>query len=108
MDIQEKIWHEFIDKRYGDEYLCRYISLQIEIKRWFKIGTILLSAGGIWTALKNLPLPTVISLTAIAIVQLATLIENQIIHSERQIEDLGKLRLLYYEQWNRLEKLFLT
>lgn len=108
MDIKEKVWHEFIDKKYGDEYLCRYIARQIEIRRWFKIGTILFSAGGIWAALKNLTIPTVISLTAIGLVQLATLIENFIIHSEKQIEDLGKLRLLYYEQWNRLEKLFLT
>jgi hypothetical protein len=108
MDMYEKIWHEFIDKRYGDEYLCRYVARQIEIRKWFKIVTILLSATGIWTAIKSFTIPTIISLSVIAIVQLATLVENFVIHSEKQIEDLGNLRLLYYEQWNRLEKFFIT
>lgn len=108
MDIKEKIWHEFIDKKYGDEYLCRYITRQTEIRKWFKISTILFSASGIWTAVKSFTIPTVISLTAIALVQLGTLIENFIIHSEKQIEELGKLRLLYYDQWNKFEELFLT
>lgn len=105
--MKEKIWHEFIDARYGDLYLCQYIARQRSIRKWFKIGTILFSASGIFFVYKDYEIPTYISLAFIGFAQLATMVESHLIHSEKQIEDLSQLRMLYYDRWNKLEKLFI-
>ena len=104
--IRTDIWYDFVNAKYLDEYICRYISMQMNIRKWFKIITLLLSGGGIWTAFESLKYYTVVALVIIAIVQLASLIESEIIHTEKQVEELRRLRILYYERMNKLERLF--
>lgn len=106
--MREKTWHEFIDARYGDLYLCLYISRQKSIRKWFKVLTILFSASGIFFVYKDYDIPTYFSLAFIGLAQLATMIETHVIHSEKQIEELSRLRMLYYDRWNKLEKLLIT
>lgn len=105
-DIKTKIWYDIVNIKYGDEYLILYLSRQRTIRKWFKILTILFSASGIFSAFQSAKIPTVISCAVIGLVQLATSIENFIIHSETDIDELSKLRLLYYDRTNKLEELW--
>ena len=82
MEINDIIWYDLVNAKYGDEYLIVYIQKQRNIRKWFKILTILFSASGIFSAFQSLKIPTIISCIFIGIVQLATLIEGWIIHSE--------------------------
>jgi hypothetical protein len=106
MEIRTNVWYDLVNAKMGDEYLALYIGRQREIRKWFKILTILLSANGIWSALKDFSWITIASCVVIAIVQFATSIENFIIHSENDIQKLGNLRLLYYDRTNKLEELW--
>lgn len=108
MDIKDSIWFDFVHSKYGDEYLCLYIQKQQGIRKWFKILTLLLSGGGIWFAFKDMKIPTVISCVAIGMVQLLTMLEDFIIHSDKDIQELGALRILYYIRANELEELTFT
>jgi hypothetical protein len=106
MSIGSKIWYDLVHTKFGDEYLVLYLSHQRKIRKWFKILTILFSAGGIFSAFQSARIPTIISCVAIGIVQVATSIENFIIHSENDLENLSKLRLLYYSRSNKIEELW--
>lgn len=106
MTMYNTVWFELADTKYGDEYLILYIGRQRTIRRWFKILTILFSASGIFSAFGNAQIPTIISCVIVGIVQLATSIESFIIHSESNIDELSKLRLLYFDKTNKLEELF--
>lgn len=106
MTIENKIWYDFVHSKYGDEYLVLYIGRQRTYRKWFKILTILFSASGVFSAFQSAKIPTIISFIVIGLVQLATSIENFIIHSEDDLDSLGKLRLLYYDKSNKLEKLW--
>jgi hypothetical protein len=107
MDVLDHIWVDFCHAKLGDEYLVLYSGRQKEIRRWFKIITILLSAEGIFSAFKEAKIPTIISFSVIGVIQLLSSIENQVIRSEKEIEEIGRLRIFYYDRSNKLEKLFL-
>ena len=106
MEINTTIWYDLVNSKYGDEYLVLYIQKQRNIRKWFKILTIIFSASGIFSAFQSLKIPTIISCVFIGIVQIATMIEGWIIHSEKEIDDLCNLRMYYYERTNQLEKLY--
>jgi hypothetical protein len=106
MTIDIKIWYDFVHTKYGDEYLVLYIGRQRTYRKWFKILTIIFSASGVFSAFQSAKIPTIISFIAIGLVQVATSVENFIIHSEDDLDSLGRLRLLYYEQSNKLEELW--
>lgn len=106
MTIQTKIWYDLVHTKFGDEYLVLYLSRQRTIRKWFKILTILFSASGIFSAFQSAKIPTIISCIAIGVVQVATSIENFIIHSEDDLDSLSKLRLLYFDRTNKLEELW--
>jgi hypothetical protein len=106
--MRDLIWNDFAQAKYGDEYLCLYISLQKRIRRWYKILTILFSIGGIGTAIKGQNGFSVIIFFLIGLVQVISSIEIYIVHSEKQIDELHKLRMLYYDRANDLEQLFNT
>src|SRR5258708_38969210 len=106
MIIRSSIWYELVNVKYGDEYLVLYLGRQRQIRKWFKGVTILCSAGGIFSASISAKIPTIISCGIIGLVQAAASIENFIIHSEKDLEELSKLRLLYYERTIKLERLW--
>jgi hypothetical protein len=66
----------------------------------------LLSGSGLVLILKDLTLPSAIVIGMTAVAQLLNLIENEIIPTEKAIEDLCSLRLMYYNHWNDLENLY--
>ena len=104
--IKNKIWYEFLNFKFGDDYLILYINRQRKIRNYFKIATIILSCSGIWSAYKELKYPSIIAFVIITIVQIFTSIESYLIHSEKDIDDLCELRNRYYSHWNELENLW--
>lgn len=102
----EKIWYEMLHTKLGDNYLAGYISKQKRIKKWFKIFTLIFSTGGVlgWPIWEYVP---VIACVLIAAMQLVTLLENQIIPSDQDIEDIARLRNKYNNYFNKLEKLWM-
>lgn len=105
--MNDKLWYEFVHTKYGDCYLCLYLSKQNTIRKWVKILTLAFSTSGVlgWRIWKN-PEVTEISCILIAIVQLFHLIENQIIRSDSDIAKIVELRALYFKQCNKLEQLW--
>lgn len=91
--------------KYGENYLSKYLGLQRNLKRGFKIATLLLSLGGFlgWKYFEDY---VWVALLLIAIIQMFTLIENQVIRSDKEIEDISNLKLLYTKYFNKLERLW--
>lgn len=103
--MEEKIWYEMVQIKFGEKYLALYISLQYQLKKYFKIATLVFSGSGIlgWKLWEPIAW---IALILIAIVQILSLIENQIIRSDKEVSDIQKLRELYLKYFNKLEKLW--
>ena len=104
-NMTNKIWYEMVDKKYGEIYLTKYLSLQRTLKKSFTIFTLIISVSGIlgWKYFENYAW---IAFILISVMQLFILIENQIIRSETEIEQISELRLLYTKYFNKLEKLW--
>ena len=105
-NVRDSIWYDIVHTKYGEIYLSLYISRNRDIRKWFKITTILCSATGIFGTVLSQKIPTIISLTIIAIIQCLTSVESFIIHSETQIDEIGRLRVLYVEKLRQLEKIW--
>lgn len=103
--MTNKIWYEMVDKKYGETYLTKYLSLQRTLKKYFTIMTLLVSVSGIlsWKFFENYAW---IAFALIAIMQLFTLIENQIIRSDKEIEEISSLRMRYTKYVTKLEQLY--
>lgn len=100
-----KVWYELANMKYGEVYLSKYLNFQRTLKKTFQILTLLVSFSGIlsWKYFENY---VWIAFALIAIVQLLLLIENQIIRSDKDIEEIGRLRMMYTKYFNKLEKLW--
>ncbi|MDN6316890.1 MAG: hypothetical protein L0J59_05315 [Lactococcus lactis] len=103
--MTNKIWYEMVDMKYGETYLTKYIGLQHRLKKTFKIMTLILSVSGIfgWKYSENYAW---IAFILIAIMQLLTLVENQLIRSDQEVEDISTLRMKYTKYFNKLEKIW--
>lgn len=99
------IWYEMVDMKYGETYLSKYIGLQHRLKKTFKIMTLILSVSGIfgWKYFEGLAW---VAFILIAVMQLLTLVENQLIRSDKEVEDISALRMKYTKYFNNLEKLW--
>jgi len=106
MSIRNNIWYDFVNSKYGDEYLDLYIGRQRWIRKLFRIFTIVLSGSAFATALQDLKVSTAIFSGLILLSQGITSIENFIIHSEDDITKLCDLRLQYYKNTVMLEQLW--
>lgn len=105
--VRNLIWSAFVQAKYGDEYLILYINRQRLIYKSFKIITIVLSASGIWTAVNEWKIPTIISCTVIGLMQIVTSIEGYLINTEKEIDKLCELRNMYHIHTNEFEELWL-
>lgn len=106
MSMRDDIYADFYIAKYGDEYLCLYIAFQKKIRKWYKIITIIFSGSGIGSAFAGQNILSAIIFVLIGIVQVLSSLEVYIIHSEKQIESLHKLRMMYFDRCNDLERLF--
>jgi len=100
-----KIWYEMVNMKYGEIYLSKYLGFQRNIKKIFLIMTLVVSASGIlgWKYFENYAW---IAFILIIIMQLLLLIENQLIRSDKEIEEISNLRMLYTKYFITLEKLW--
>jgi len=91
--------------KYGEIYLTKYLGLQRTLKKSFQIMTLIVSLTGIlgWKYFEDY---VWIAFILIAIVQLLLLIENQIIRSDKEIEEISNLRMMYTRYFNKLEILW--
>jgi len=103
--IRDKIWYEIVDAKYGEIYLACYINRCKNIKKAFRIVTLIFSAGGVfgWKIWEPIAL---IACVIIAGIQLLNLIENQIVTSDDELIKIGELRAQYLRYFNKLEKLW--
>ena len=94
-----------LDIKYGESYLTKYLGLQRTLKKIFNVFTLVISVGGIlsWKYFENY---VWVAFILIAILQLFTLVENEIIRTDKEIEDIATLRMLYTKYFNKLEKLW--
>lgn len=101
----KKTWYEMVNIKYGESYLAQYIGLQHRLKKAFKVMTLILSISGIfgWKYFENY---SWIAFILIAIMQVLTLVENQLIRSDKEIEDISILKMKYTAYFNNLEKLW--
>lgn len=104
-EMTNKIWYEMVDKKYGETYLTKYLSLQRTLKKIFTIMTLLISVSGVlgWKYFEDYAW---FAFFLIAIMQLVLLIENQIIRSDKEIEEISNLRMMYTKYFNKLEQLY--
>lgn len=100
-----KIWYELVNIKYGEIYLSKYLSFQRTLKKIFNIMTLVLSVSGIigWKYFEDYAW---IAFAIIAVMQLFTLIENEIIRSDKEIEEISSLRMEYVKYLNKLEELW--
>ncbi|MCD8416092.1 hypothetical protein G1J88_12015 [Tenacibaculum dicentrarchi] len=103
--MTNKIWYELTNMKYGEIYLSKYLGLQRTLKKWFKILTLIVSLSGIlkWKYFEGY---VWIAFVLIAVVQLLLLIENQIIRTDKEIEEISNLRMMYTRYFNKLEFLW--
>ena len=103
--MTNKIWYELTNIKYGEIYLSKYLGLQRTLKKWFKILTLIVSLSGIlgWKYFEDY---VWIAFILIAIVQLLLLIENQIIRTDKEIDEISNLRMMYTRYFNKLEMLW--
>ena len=103
--MENKIWYEMVDIKYGETYLTMYLGFQRTLKKTFNILTLILSVSGIlgWKYFENYAW---IAFILIAVMQLFVLIENEIMRSDKEIEDIASLRMMYTRYFNKLERLW--
>lgn len=99
------LWHDFIDAKFGDEYLILLLERKRKLKQMFKFFTLFASAAGVISALIDAKVPTIVICVLIGVVQLISVIESTFIATEKELYDLCALRLLYCQYANDLEKI---
>ena len=94
-----------LDAKMGEIYLGYYTVRQKEIRKWYKIITLVFSTGGAlgWKVWNYAP---IIACAIIAVVQLLSVVENQLIPVEKDIEGIAALRAQYLSYFNKLERLW--
>ncbi len=103
--MREKIWYEMVDAKYGEMYLAFYLARCRSHKKFFKILTLIFSAGGVfgWSIWEPL---AVLACVLVGAVQLVSLLENQLIKSDDDLLKICELRQLYTKYADKLESLW--
>ncbi|WP_299758675.1 hypothetical protein [uncultured Pontibacter sp.] len=105
--MEEKIWYELVQVKFGETYLAQYISLQQYLRRTFKILTLVLSSSGalgwaIWKPIAG------IACGIIAVMQVLSMIENLLFRTEEEIQKVCDLRTMYIKYLNKIEQLWVA
>lgn len=104
--MRDKIWYEMVHCKFGDYYLAHLIDRQRETRKWFKIFTLIFSTSGVlgWKVWDYAP---ILACGLIATMQLISLIENQIVPMDKDIDNTADLRNKYNSYFNKLEKFWI-
>lgn len=104
--MDQKIWFEIAHSKKGEIFLAYYLVRQKDVRKYFKMFTIIFSVGGVlgWSIWGGIF--AVIACGLIAIMELVGKLETHLIRSEADIESIGELRCQYIRNLNKLEKLY--
>lgn len=105
--IRDKIWYEMTNVRMGECYLALYLNHCKTVKKQFKGLTILFSTSGVfgWTFWEYY---AALVCGIIAIIQLLTLLTDQLVTSDDDLIKIAKLRSYYTKYMIKLEELWLN
>ncbi|PIB23748.1 hypothetical protein BFP77_15670 [Maribacter sp. 4U21] len=103
--MRSKVWYEMMQIKYGEVYLSLYLDFQKDLKRYIKIATLVFSGSGVFGWAFWEPLAW-FACIIIALIQLIGLIENQIVRSDSELEEISVLRSMYLKYLNKLEELW--
>lgn len=94
------------DAKAGEKFLERYIYFHKSLKKGFTVITLIISFTGIlkWKQFEDY---VSYAFLAIAILQLVILIQNQFLKSDKQVEDLIRLKIMYGKYYRKLERLWM-
>jgi len=100
-----KLWYELSHIKYGELYLTKYLGLQKRLKKIFQIAALVISMSGIlsWKFFEDY---VWIAFLLIALIQLVLLVEDVIIRSDKEIEEIAELRMMYTKYFFKLEVLW--
>jgi len=103
--MRNRIWTELTQAKHNEEFANAYAEQQRTILRWFNIGILIFSTGGImgWTIWNKFPL---IACVIISLVSLIRLIQPHIIMTDKQISNLDNISNFYFSYYNKLERLW--
>jgi hypothetical protein len=103
--MREQIWYELLNIKYGEFYLSKYISFHQQCRKYVNVITLIISLSGVlgWKFFEGY---VWVALALISVLQLFLLIESQLIHSEKEIEQFLSLRSMYTKYSTKLEKLW--
>lgn len=110
--IELLVWHELVHAKYWEQYISRYIGRKIDWRKWFSILTVALSVIGasswkLWELLSGYEWVTPMIFGIVALMQVFSAIQKEIVIDNDTLQSLIKLRALYIAYFNKLERLFL-
>lgn len=111
--IELLVWHELVHAKYWEQYISQYIGKKIDWRKWFNILTVALSVVGasswkLWELLNGYEWVTPMIFGIIALAQVFSAIQKEIVIDNDTLQSLFKLRGLYIAYFNKLEHLFIN
>lgn len=103
--MRNRIWTELTQAKFNIEFSALYADQQRSFLRYFNIGVLVFSSGGVmgWKVWDNAP---VIACFLIAVISLARLIQPHIIMTDKQLSNLDSIHKFYIDYYNKLERLW--
>ena len=103
--MRERIWAELTQTKHDTEFIALYSDRQRAILRWFNIGILAFSSGGVmgWAVWDKF---SVIACTIIAVVSLVRLLQPHIIVTDKMLNNLDRINTFCFDKYNQIEKLW--
>ncbi len=103
--MRDRIWTELTQAKHNEEFASLYAERQRKILKFFNIGVLVFSTGGVmgWAVWDNFPL---LACIIIAFVSLLRLLQPHIISTEKQISNIDTISDFYFNYYNKLERLW--
>lgn len=103
--MRNRIWIELTQAKFYVEFTSLYCDRQRSILRYFNLGVLAFSTGGVmgWAFWGNMPL---VACCIISTISLLRLVQPQLIMSDKQIQNLDSIYKFYFDYYNKLERLW--
>lgn len=110
--VEILVWYELVHAKYWEQYIPDYITQKIDWRKRYNIAAIILSVigcatWGLWKMI-DAELATPITFALVSIVQIISAVQKDVITDDKTLKSLSKLRTLYIEYFNKLERLFIN
>jgi hypothetical protein len=103
--MRDRIWAELTQSKHSLEFSALYCNRQRAYIRYFNMGVLIFSTGGImgWKLWDGLPF---IACIIISLVSILRLIQPHIIMNDKLLINLDNIHEFYIDYYNKLEKLW--